>query len=250
MSIEISSLQNSFVKHLVRLRQNRDYREEHHSIFIEGIKLVNEVGKSQPVKALVATDPTLLPKDVSADHIYIVSDAVMKKISGMQSPEGLAAEIATPKHSSLSGKSFLLAYDGINDPGNLGTLLRSALALGWEGAFILDNSCDPYNEKAIRAAKGATFRLPIAVGSWKELKEIIKNNCLEPFVADIKGEKIQDMKLKNGILLVLSNEAHGVSDEAAKQCRRLTIPMSGQMESLNVAAAGAIFMYALKSVER
>ena len=86
----------------------------------------------------------------------------MKKISGMQTPEGLVVEIEMPKPAPLEGLKYLLALDGVSDPGNVGALLRTALALGWQGIFILDESCDPFNDKALRSARGATFRLPLA----------------------------------------------------------------------------------------
>lgn len=243
---EISSLQHPLVKHFVRLRQNHDYRDEHQSVVVEGVKLIHELAQQHPIKSILACDGCLIPKTVNVDTTYIVNQAVMQKVTSLQNPEGLSAEIAMPKMASLKGKGFLIACDGINDPGNLGTLLRTALALGWEGAFILDNSCDPFNDKALRSAKGSTFRLPIARGSWKDLEALIKQNKLHPLAADIIGRNLDRANVKENVLLVLSNEAHGVSEEASKLCERITIPMSGQMESLNVASAGAILMYVLK----
>lgn len=245
MNKEITSTQNSIVKHLVRLRQNRDYREEHQSVLVEGIKMIGEICKHHQAKKILAYDEHLVPRGIKSDEVYIVNEAVMKKLTGTQSPEGLVAEVAMPKQASLAKMQYVIACDGISDPGNLGTLLRSALALGWEGVFILSNSCDPYNDKALRAAKGATFRMPIAYGHWSDLKKIISQNKLQPLAADIKGANIELMKVKNGALLVMGNEAHGLSEEAASICERITIPMSGKMESLNVGAAGAILMYML-----
>lgn len=242
---EITSLQHPLVKHFVRLKQNRDYREEHHSVVIEGNKIIHEVCKTHPTKAILACDSTLFPKGLSADQMIIVNEQIMKKISGVQSPEGLIAEVSLPTPSSLKGMKRILACDGINDPGNLGAILRTGLALGWDGAFILNNSCDPFNDKALRAAKGATFRLPLAHGSWDQLKEIVKANKLQPLVADMEGQSIDSLPAPKGVLLVLSNEAHGLSDEA-KPFQKIKIPMPGEMESLNVAIAGAILMYLLK----
>ncbi len=246
MEREITSLQHPLVKHLVRLRQNRDYREERQSVFIEGGKLIGEVCSHKPAKVIIAYDSTYIPPGVMADEIIMVSEAVMHKISGLQTPEGVAAEAAIPQQASLEGLRWILVCDGVSDPGNLGTLLRSGLALGWEGAFILNDSCDPYNDKAVRAAKGATFRLPIAMGTWSELQRIIALNKLQPLAADIKGTSINDIQIDGGALLVLSNEAHGLSDEAQRLCQKVRIPMPGDMESLNVAVAGGILMHMLK----
>lgn len=247
---EISSTQNPLVKHLVRLRQNHDYRMEHETVFVEGITLINDIYQHHHIKTLFVYDECLIPLNSKADAIYVVNEAVMSKISGTQNPEGIAAEIALPKKSSLKGMKFLIAFDGVSDPGNLGTLLRSGLALGWEGAFILNNSCDPYNDKALRAAKGATFRLPFAIGSWEELETLIKQNNLTPLAADTHGTPLTEVKPQKGIVLVLGNESHGLSESASQVCERVTIPMPGQMESLNVSAAGAILMYSLKKGQK
>lgn len=243
---KITSVQHELVKHLVKLRQNHDYRVDHQSLVIDGIKPVSEIGRHLKPKVLAAWDESLIPEGMEADDVVVVSENVMKKISGMVTPEGLLAEIPMPKPASFKDKHYIVALDGVSDPGNVGTILRTALALGWEGVFFLDESCDPFNEKALRAARGASFRLPLAWGNWDALKKVILENKLDPIVADLEGIKLQDVKLKNGICLVLSNEAQGASKIAKKLCQPVTIAMAGNMESLNVAVAGGIMMHALK----
>lgn len=243
---QVTSLQHPLVKHLVKLRKNSDYRHEHHATLIEGVKFVSEICQTLQPKTLLACDESLIPKKLKAENVIIVSEDILKKISGLKAPEGVLAEIALPKMDSLQNKKYIIALDRINDPGNMGTLLRTALALGWEGAFILEDSCDPFNEKAIRAAKGATFRLPLAIGNWKLLHEVIKKNKLHPIAADLHGKKPSSEISKEGIVLVLSNEAHGLSNEAKEICEKVTIPMPGPMESLNVSVAGGILMHVLK----
>lgn len=243
----IASVQHELVKHLVKLRQNHDYRIDHQRLVIDGIKPVKEVCGKIKAKTLIALDETLIPKGVKAEEVILVNEDVMKKISGMQSPEGLVAEIGMPKPANLKGKNRIVVLDGVSDPGNVGTLLRTALAMGWDGAFIIEESCDPFNEKAIRAARGATFRLPLAWGKWDHIEKLVKENKLEPLVADLGGVSLEDVKAKGGILLVLGNEAHGPSPKAKSLCKPVTIPMSGDMESLNVSIAGGIMMYVLKT---
>jgi RNA methyltransferase, TrmH family len=245
---EISSLQHPLVKHLVKLRKNSDYRHEHSSVLIEGVKFVSEICQTLQPKTLLACDETLIPKKLKAENVIIVSEDILRKISGLKAPEGVLAEVPLPKMDSLQNKKYIIALDRVSDPGNMGTLLRTALALGWEGVFILEDSCDPFNEKALRAARGATFRLPLAIGNWITLQEIIKKNKLHPLVADLHGKKLNTEISKEGILLVLSNEAHGLSSEAKEICEKITIPMPGPMESLNVSVAGGILMHALKPV--
>ncbi len=246
MKNQISSLQHPIVKHLVRLRQNTDYRHEHNSVVIEGIKMIEEIGSTQHFKALLTYDEALIPKGLKADHIYLASEEVMQKASGMKTPEGILAEVAMPKPADLNGKRHLIGIDGVADPGNLGSILRTALAFGWEGAFILNESCDPYNEKALRAARGAIFRLPIAHGNWEQLQSLAQSNQLLPCVADLSGLAPENINASQGLLLLLGNEAHGPSPHTKKWCHPVSIPMPGEMESLNVAVAGGILMYLLK----
>ncbi len=243
---KILSLQHPIVKHLVKVRQNADYRWDHQSVFIEGIKVVHEVGLKCSIKHLIALDETLIPKGIKAKEIFIVSESVMQKISGMKTPEGIAAEIEMPKAILPEKMSRLIALEGISDPGNLGTLLRTALALGWEGVFLVgEEGCDPFNEKALRSARGATFSLHIGKGSWAQLEKIIDQNQLEPLAADLEGQNIDTISLPERLLLVLGNEARGLSETAEKVCKKITIPLPGPMESLNVAIAGGILMFAL-----
>lgn len=248
---EISSLQHPIVKHLVKLRQNRDYRYDHHRIVVEGKKVIAELANTTHFHTVMVHCTSLLPEHLKTDQLFLVNEEIIKKIAGTNSPEGIIAELPMPPTTPLANKRYLLALDGVNDPGNLGTLLRTALALGWEGAFIINESCDPYNEKALRAARGATFRLPLSFGSWNQLHELIQQEKLTPLVADIGGVPLDDLNASNQkLLLVLGNEAVGVSEQARNCCQRITIPMPGEMESLNVAIAGGIMMYALKMTRR
>lgn len=243
----LTSLQHPLVKHLVKLRKNSDYRHEHQSVVIEGIKLVNEVSEQFPPKIVMAANEKFVPKGVPEEHVIIATDEILKKVSGMLSSEGVLAEVPMPPNADMKGKRFVVAVDGVSDPGNVGNILRTALALGWEGVFILKDSCDPFNEKVIRSARGATFRLPMAIGNWEDLQSLINQNQWRPFAADIDGKDLKNVQTNGSALLVLGNEAHGLSEQALKKCEKVTIPMPGPMESLNVAMAGGILMYMLKN---
>jgi RNA methyltransferase, TrmH family len=239
MNQQIQSLQHPLVKHLVKLRKERAYRYENRSLIVEGIKPVLELAKTMQPKVLLSTKPH--------SNALIVSEEIMQKVSGMENPEGLLGEFPMPGFSSLQKLKYIVALDGINDPGNLGTILRTALAIGWEGAFITENSCDPFNDKAIRAARGATFRLPIRIGKWKELIEIAQQNQMPLYAADLEGKKPEEIGASKAKILVLGNEAHGPSPEILEHCEKVTIPMPGEMESLNVAVAGGILLYLLRT---
>ena len=267
---EITSLQHPIVKHLVKLRTSSAYRKEQRSVLVVGNKGVRELAEMGLVKTLFSSDsipygpaqgrdappfgPALRdPFDQAQGRHCKVTPEIMKKISGVVSPESLAAECILPEGVDLSQKQLVLVLDGVSDPGNLGTLLRTALSFGWDGAFILPSSCDPYNEKALRAAKGATFRLPLQFGAVDDLK---KMHYRHVYIADAKAEAASSFEspstrlrtslgtaFQKPMLLVLGNEAHGVSPEIRAFGEPVAIPMKGDMESLNVAVAGGILLY-------
>ncbi|MCH9627761.1 MAG: 23S rRNA (guanosine-2'-O-)-methyltransferase RlmB [Chlamydiales bacterium] len=234
---QIVSTHNPVIKHLVKLRTNARYRIEQGHVVISGLKLVAELSEVLPPSRLFSLEPLPIP------HIR-VSESVMKKITGLPSPEGMAAEFPFPEATSLKNKAPLLVLDRITDPGNMGTLLRTALALGWKGVFFLPGCVDPFHEKVIRASRGALFYLPWQEGDWEQLRELPHT----AYTADIEGRPLPEVAPNENSMLVLSNEAQGISPEGAELGERVTIPMPGKMESLNVAISGAIMMYALTSL--
>ncbi len=212
---------------------------------------------------------------VSGARVVAVTESVMSKLTGLESvgPATAAAEVELPAHADFEtwrpgSLRRLLALERCQDPGNLGTLLRTALALGWDGAFLLPGCADPFNDKAMRAGRGACFKLPVASGTLEDWRRISEHHGLARVAADLdrrSGGALGD-KNENGnsrrdgggrsgdvaalddprVSLVLGSEGQGVSDEALAACEsNVTVPMLGDMESLNVAAAGAILMWAL-----
>ena len=240
----IESLQNPLVKHLVKLREEKKYREQQGSVLITGHKLVNEVAAQLKPKKWFLTQEC--PSHATGE-VHLVTPAVMKKITGLPTPEPIAAEFPLPEPQSLIGKGPLLTLDAIRDPGNLGTLIRTALALGWAGVFFLPTCVDLFHEKAIRASRAASFHLPWQIGTWEELEQLCKTNDLKTYIADMEGTPLSTVQSTSRTLLLLSNEAQGVHGRAKNFGQKITIPMQGEMESLNVAVAGAILMYILKS---
>lgn len=183
-----------------------------------------------------------------------VSSAVMKKITGLPAPDGVAATFPLPAPTPLVSRAPLLVLDRLANPGNVGTLLRTALALGWGGVFFLPGTVDPFHEQVVRASRGALFHLPWWEGTWEELHRLSGGRTAQregetggmvAYVADTEGTPLSDLVLRRECLLLLSNEGEGVSQEGAAWGQRITIPMTAGVESLNVAAAGAILMYLL-----
>lgn len=239
----ISSLQNETVKHLVKLRENKKYREEKKTVLISGIKLIKELSQQiLPYKIFIESGYT--PESTQA-LTYEVSFEVLKKITGLPSPEPIAAEFPLPSSTQLKDLSPILVLDAIRDPGNLGTLIRTAVALGWGGVFFLPTCVDPFNEKVIRASRGALFYLPWRVGSWEEIRTLKNERGWPAYIADTTGKDLVTLSKQKNMFLVLSNEAHGAAHESSLFGEPITIPMADKMESLNVASAGAILMYNL-----
>ncbi|MBS0620586.1 MAG: RNA methyltransferase [Verrucomicrobia bacterium] len=238
---EITSLQHPIVKHLVKLREDRAYRREKNSALISGNKMIRELSQRMAFSTLIVEKG--YPIDLPAEQVFLVTPEILKKITGLKQPEPIAVEIAIPPPGDLKEVKRLLILDGISDPGNLGTLLRTALALGWEGVFITEGSTDPFHEKALRAAKGATFKISIQQDTLEVLEHLLTSFTL--YAADPRGAPLGSPAYPGRIALALGNEAHGLSPLLQSKAQRIAIPMQMEMESLNVASAGAILMYEL-----
>jgi TrmH family RNA methyltransferase len=130
----------------------------------------------------------------------------------------------------------------------MGTLIRSALALGWDGIFLLEGCCDPFNDKALRAGKGATFRIPIQQGNFASLKKVLGALPRDVYLADVEGPSFKEISSAKPKALILSSESHGPMQEFKDLFSKISIPMPGAMESLNVAVAGGILLQHLRSV--
>lgn len=237
MSKQIISTDNPLIKHLVRLRTSSSYRYKNQSLVLFGEKLIREIVRYVKPKSILTAGRELPPYECES-HIF-VSSAVIKKISGQQSPVDMVAEFPLPQSSLLEGMAPLLVLEGIQDPGNVGTLLRTALALGWGGVFFLPGCVDPFNDKVLSASRGALFFLPWQIGDFEELNSF-KLKC---YTADIAGRKLVDILPDKNVALLLSNEGRGPSDVASSVGEHVTIPMVNNVESLNVAVAGSIIMY-------
>lgn len=235
----ITSTSNDYIKHLAKLRNSSSYRKVKKKVLIEGKHIIQEHPK---LCTLIVKENTTT--SLSADEIIYVNDAVLKKISGVENPEGYLAEVDMPEESPLTNCKKLLVLDAVSDPGNLGTLFRTACAFGWSGIFLLPGCCDPYNDKALRAAKGATFKIPFRSGSFEELKALAISSKLIPLCADLEGDA-PEIYSNQPLLLTIGNESLGLSQKVKTFCKPVTLAMH-EMESLNASIAGAILLYILK----
>ena len=240
----ITSLQHPLIKHLIKLRQSSTYRQEAQSLFIVGKKMILE---RKFLKSLFIAEDQPPPPCLFFDQLYTIPKSFFKKISGVNSPEPFAAEVTLPLPSSLVNKQKILALDGVQDPGNVGTLIRTALALGFDGLFLVKGSADLFNEKVLRAAKNAAFNIPYQIGSQSSLWELIQTGGFFPYAGDLKGRDPSKMSFSKPLVLILSHEGQGLSKQTKEKATLLSIDMVNEVESLNVAISGGILMYQINT---
>jgi TrmH family RNA methyltransferase len=240
LSKTITSLQHPIVKYFVELRKERAVREKKKEVLLAGEKLVRELAEKKPLSILMTLEES---SGIEAKEKYLVSPEILKKVTGLVQPDGFAASIAMPSEAMLENKQRILILDQLNDPGNLGTLFRTALALDWEGVWLTPGTVDPFNDKALRSARGSTFWMPFAWKSKEEICAWAKMKKASLYTADLEGESVDSLSLRCPAALILSSESHGASRWPAT---KITIPMQPHVESLNVAASGAILLFALR----
>ena len=178
---------------------------------------------------------------ISGEHETVdLPRHLIEKIASTKNPDNIIAEFEKPDFQVLSKERYIIALDNIQDPGNLGTIIRTAFAMGWEGLFLIEPCCDPFNDKALRAAKGATFELPIQKGSLSDLQKIE----LPLVAADLHGKRPEEIQKEGGLILLFGSESQGV--DPALEATRVTLPMRREIDSLNVSQAAAILMYLLR----
>jgi RNA methyltransferase, TrmH family len=179
-----------------------------------------------------------------------VDDADLARVADTQTPQGVVAVAEMPETRlddlfRPSGPTVLLVLDAVQDPGNFGSMVRSAEALGAAGVVVLPGTVDPWNAKAVRSAMGASFRLPVVAADWAELGPWLRDHGFAVLAADAGGEPLGD-DVPDRAALVLGNEGAGVSTETRIHADRVVgIPLRGRAESLNVGAAAAILLYEL-----
>ncbi len=231
----ITSLSHELVKHAVRLQKDRSYRHSSETVLVEGKNLLLDLLNRHTPKHIFLTEERVSEFPLFS-QMTVITQAIAKKISAVQSPEGCFAEFYIPKAVQKEVSRGLI-LDRLQDPGNVGTLLRTALAFGITSIFLIEPCCDLWNPKTIRAAKGAQFDLSIQSCRWEDIPS------LPLFIADMQGEDIATISPPSSWLLTVSNEASGYSTPERVSPIFVKIPMVGPVESLNVAQAGGILLY-------
>lgn len=248
----ISSLQHPIVKHLYKLKNDRDYRREFGYLVMTGDRVIHELNKYFKIKTLLIKKGTESQyQNLAASSIYSVTEEILKKIAGTIAPQNVLAEIKMPSLHSQIKYEPLLILDGVSDPGNTGTLLRSALAFDFKQVAFMPHSCDPYNEKALRSARGATFFLDLIEMNQDKIIDQLKELNLPLYRADINGQYLDQLALSTQpCALILGHESHGVSNTFCKNSKTMTIRMNTLVDSLNVGVAGSVLMYEISQAMR
>ena len=238
MISEIVSKTNQKIKYLCELKTSKG-RNKHRQFLCEGKKALEMALQANAVKEVYTLEVLKLPKHINQ---YIVTEEIMKKISSSVSPEGVVFVSDFIQEKTDFG-SKLIYLDGVSDPGNMGTIIRTALALGYDGVFYSKGSVSPYNEKVVASSKGAIFLIPVIETELHLLK--LKYQVIVSALSD-NSVTLKEVKPNKNFVLVLGNESHGVSEETLQLADVVCkIPIEN-IDSLNVAVAGAILMYELR----
>jgi TrmH family RNA methyltransferase len=252
----ISSPANPQVKNLALLLKKPRAREEQDAFIIEGLKMYEE-----------ARDLALLIKVYISESFYqnmfsqkpdyfnavdyeILTDSVFKAVSETATPQGIMAIVKRnsykPEAILSNPNALLLLLEDIRDPGNLGTMIRTAEGAGVTGIITNDTTVDVYNSKVVRATMGSVFRVPVCqVDNFYDILSSVKQHKISIYAAHLTGSDYYDQEGYNDkCAFLIGNEANGLSEQASRLADRLIkIPMAGKVESLNAAVAAAVLMY-------
>lgn len=245
----ISSTQNKRVRYVKSLQTKPRFRRSERKLVLEGDRLIDEalLAGGKPDTALYSpekADYHLIAQMQERDcPLLPVSEAVLQHVSDTQQAPGLLAVFQLPRPPMPKAAERILILDGVREPGNLGTILRTATAAGLDLAILAPDCVDPYNPKAVRAGMGAHFRLPLVESSWNEISRYCRD--LPGYVAMPSAlMTYTEVNWRDSWAFVVGNEAQGISRRALELARHpISIPMLGGAESINVASAAAVILF-------
>jgi TrmH family RNA methyltransferase len=231
---------------LITSLQQKKYRKQEQLFFAEGVKVVQELLQSNfELQDLFTTKQDFI--SVSKTKVHAISDAELKKISALATPNSCLAVFKIPKAKEMNESGLILALDDVRDPGNLGTIIRLCDWFGIETLFCSDETVDIYNPKVVQATMGSISRVNVVYG---DLENFLVKTKLTVFGTFMDGKNIYQESLPNDGVIVMGNEANGISEAVEKLVtHRIAIPRFGDLqitESLNVATATAIILSEFK----
>lgn len=251
----IESVSNRQMKNLVQLQTKAKVRREQKLFVTEGVRMFREVPKELLVKTYVSH--SFLQKEenralVAGCGAEEVSDAVFARASDTKTPQGVLCVVRQKEYSLAdllrTDAPFLLLLEELQDPGNLGTIFRTAEAAGADG-LVISGSADVYSPKTVRSTMGALYRMPfVCVQDFDETLKELKARKIITYAAHLKGEGAYTQKdYRTGCAFMIGNEGSGLSQTLASRADAyVKIPMCGQAESLNAAVAAAVLMYEVR----
>lgn len=246
----ITSSQNSKVKLIRALLGRAKERREANAFVVEGVRLVEEAINSHWGFQFVLYSDSLserginLVKRLEDKKIEVenVESSLLQSLSETETPQGILAVLNDSQLPIPHSPNFILIPDQIRDPGNLGTLLRTAAAAGVQAVLIPPETTDAFAPKVVRSGMGAHFRLSIHSIPWDNIGTYTKG--LQIYLADTDGQSYWETDLRLPLALIIGGEAEGASEEARKLAtKKISIPMSGDIESLNAGVAGSVLMF-------
>lgn len=248
----ITSAQNARVKLVRALSGRAKDRREEHAFIAEGVRLVEEARRAGwPFRFVLHTGDlgvrggellrTLASAGVATDE---VDEQLFRTLTDTENPQGILAVLEEHTVPSPGKPDFVLILDAIRDPGNMGTLLRSADAAGAQAVWLAPDCADAFSPKVMRAGMGAHFRIPVQSMSWAAIEGLVRSHSLNAWLADMDGASCWDTDLRKPLALIIGGEAQGAGEQAQALARSsIRIPMRGNIESLNAAVAGSILLF-------
>lgn len=248
----IESSQNSLFKHWKKLVNTRKERDKTSEFIVEGFHLVEEALKNEgTVLTLIVREGTDFPADWQDDHLQIVeiTHELTQELTDTEHTQGIFAHCRQPHYSDEQQATWkkVLLIDAVQDPGNVGTMIRTADAAGVDGVVLGKGSADPYNPKTVRSAQGSHFHLPVVKGNLFTWVNHLKNEGVAVYGTALKNATpFHEINSTDQFGLIVGNEGSGIDEELlALTDRNVTIPILGQAESLNVAVATGILLFNL-----
>lgn len=256
----INSTSNKQVKNLIQLMKKSKARREQRVFVVEGIRMYREVPKDRLLATYVSEsflEKEENQKELSGAAYEVLADKIFASVSDTQTPQGILCVVRQMEYRLeeilQKEKPLLMVLENIQDPGNLGTIFRTAEGAGVDGIIMSQDTVDIYNPKTVRSTMGSLYRMPFLYE--KDLSAVLdqlKEKGITTYAAHLKGKNsYYEEDYQAGCAFLIGNEGNGLTDELSAQADTyIRIPMSGQLESLNAAVAAAILMYEAKRQRR
>jgi len=244
----ITGRHNPLLTHLRKLGASRAYRAACGEYLCDGRKLLAEALRwDAPIRTLAASETTELPPLPDSVRAVRISEELMRSVSPSETPQGVLFTAALPGAAlpdRLEGARYLV-LDGVQDPGNVGTILRTADAFDCDGVLLLGGCADPYGPKTVRATMGAIFRERVWSCTAEELRTLLDASALPLYGAALRDDTEDARRVPlSRAAVAIGSEGRGLSDEVLRLCdRTIRIPMSGRCESLNAGVAASILLW-------